>query len=141
MPGPGLRIGAVTGQGGVFRIRLLNVKQVVRDMELEVEDVVDDMEDALPKIMKTDILVPANKICPKDTGALRRSGYVGVLRKGKWNIDASVGYTMEYAIYVHEILDAYHAPPTRAKWLEETYARNLAKVEKSLERELKRRAA
>lgn len=30
-----------------------------------------------------------------------------------------VGYTQEYAVYVHENLSAWHAPPTRAKYLEE----------------------
>lgn len=29
-----------------------------------------------------------------------------------------VGYTQEYAVYVHENLAAWHEPPTRAKYLE-----------------------
>lgn len=29
-----------------------------------------------------------------------------------------VGYTQEYAVYVHENLNAWHEPPTRAKYLE-----------------------
>ncbi len=35
----------------------------------------------------------------------------------------SVGYSADYATYVHENLQAYHEPPTRAKYLEEPVRR------------------
>jgi hypothetical protein len=43
----------------------------------------------------------------------------------------AVGYTAFYAIYVHERMDVYHAPPTRAKFLEEPMRRlfpHMAKI-------------
>jgi hypothetical protein len=38
-----------------------------------------------------------------------------------------VGYTAPYAIFVHENLELYHAPPTQAKYLEQP-ARELKEV-------------
>lgn len=42
----------------------------------------------------------------------------------------AVGYLAFYAIYVHERLDVYHAPPTMAKWLETTYRRVAGRMAK-----------
>jgi hypothetical protein len=133
-----LRIGRPVGTGGPFSIRLVNMKQVIRDLDEELDDVVDDMEDALQPLLDKHFKEPSAKICPEDTGRLKKSRYSSVIRTGKWGIDARVGYDTEYAIYVHEILDARHAPPTRAKFLEETIARNLDKFEKDLERTVRR---
>ncbi len=38
-----------------------------------------------------------------------------------------VGYTQDYAVYVHENMGAYHAPPTQAKYLEQP-ARQLSNM-------------
>lgn len=38
-------------------------------------------------------------------------------------VTSQVGYAAPYAIYVHEDLQAYHAPPTRAKFLSEPFQR------------------
>lgn len=51
---------------------------------------------------------------PVDTGALRKSIYVK-----KVSDYYEVGYTASYAPYVHEIIDNYHNPPTKAKFLED----------------------
>lgn len=135
---PTLLIGRPTGTGGPFSIRLVNMKQVLRDLDEELDDAVDDIEEALDPLMSKHFKVPSQKICPKDTGALRKSAYVAVTRVSKWNIDARVGYDTEYAIYVHERLDARHAPPTRAKFLEEAIATNVDRFEKDLERTVRR---
>jgi hypothetical protein len=137
MPSP-IKIGAPRGAGGAFSIRLLNLKEVMRDLTEEYEDVVDDMEEVLPRALDKHFKEPSKKICPKDTGALRKSAYSSVVRVGKWNIDARVGYDTDYAIYVHEILHARHDPPTRAKFLEETIARNLGAFHKQIERDVRR---
>jgi hypothetical protein len=133
-----LRIGRAKGTGGPFSIRLVNMKQVIRDLDEELDDAVDDIEDVLEPLLDKHFKEPSAKICPEDTGALKKSRYTAVTRTSKWNIDARVGYDTEYAIYVHENLDARHAPPTRAKWLEETIARNLDKFLKDLERTVRR---
>ncbi len=68
------------------------------------------------------LLREANKICPIDTGDLRESGTI--LKDGDgFNATAAVVYEAPYAVYVHENLEAFHQPPTQAKWLEETWRR------------------
>ena len=56
---------------------------------------------------------------PYLTGRLRNESRVIVTGKG-FNTKASVAFPTEYAIYVHEDMDAYHAPPTYAKFLTRT---------------------
>lgn len=51
---------------------------------------------------------------PVDTGKLRNSIYIKPYEDG-WEI----GYTCDYAIYVHEIGVNYHKPPTQYKFLED----------------------
>jgi len=59
----------------------------------------------------------SKKWCPVDTGILRASGAVSVPARG--GIAVSLGYYTDYAIYVHENMNAYHNPPTKAKFLED----------------------
>lgn len=81
-------------------------------------------ERAHAKAFETGIKVTAlyiqresQKIVPVDTGVLRNSA--GTMAEGKgWETVVSIFYTAQYAVYVHEILTSYHAPPTRAKYLE-----------------------
>lgn len=61
----------------------------------------------------------SQKLCPVEDGFLRGSGYVTdpvIMADG--TILISVGYSSEYAVYVHEIVTNYHKPPTMAKFLE-----------------------
>jgi hypothetical protein len=71
----------------------------------------------------------SRKECPHRTGHLRRSGYVD-----RWKQDANKaitvarGYNATYAEYVHENLRARHAPPTKAKYLEDPIRRAAPKL-------------
>lgn len=56
-------------------------------------------------------------LVPVDTGALRNSAYTRHVGRG-FDITVWVGYTVEYAVYVHERLDVHH-PIGQAKFLEE----------------------
>lgn len=56
-------------------------------------------------------------LCPIDTGALRNSAFTRATGIGFHTV-VRVGYTMEYAIYVHENLMAKH-PVGQAKYLEQ----------------------
>lgn len=51
---------------------------------------------------------------PYDTGKLRNSAYIKPFSTG-----FEIGYTAEYATYVHEIGFNYHEPPTQYKYLED----------------------
>lgn len=57
-------------------------------------------------------------IVPIDTGDLRRSAFTRHSGTG-FQVIVRVGYTQSYAIYVHEDLNARHAPGKQAKYLEE----------------------
>jgi hypothetical protein len=59
----------------------------------------------------------SQKLVPIDTGALRNSAFT---RPGGTEEDPEVrvGYTQSYAAYVHENLEAAHAPGRVAKFLE-----------------------
>lgn len=65
------------------------------------------------------ILTESKKICPVKTSYLRGSGYVSDPVIGYGQILLTIGYSAEYAYWVHELIDNYHRPPTRAKFLEE----------------------
>lgn len=62
----------------------------------------------------------SQKLCPVDTTNLRTSASTRVSPEegGGFATEARVVYTASYAIYVHEIVENYHKPPTSAKFLE-----------------------
>ena len=57
-------------------------------------------------------------LCPVEFGFLVNSAFTRSWGSG-FETTVQVGYTAEYALYVHEILDNYHKPPTQAKFLEQ----------------------
>lgn len=90
------------------------------------------------------IMSKSKKQVPVDTGALRGTGHVQLPQKLGNNIQVKLGYggpAAEYAVYVHENLNARHKVG-KAKYLEDPaleHARNMgdrlqAKVERALER-------
>jgi hypothetical protein len=64
------------------------------------------------------LLAESKKVVPVDTGNLRGSGDWRVEDAG-WEYKGRVFYTANYAIFVHENLDARHRPGKIAKYLEE----------------------
>jgi len=61
----------------------------------------------------------SQRICPIDTGNLRGSAFTRNAGGRGFKADIVVGYTANYAVYVHENLQARHKPPTQAKYLEQ----------------------
>ena len=61
------------------------------------------------------------KIQMKMTGAGRIRRVFTERRHAADSVMYSVEYTADHAIPVHENLDAYHAPPTQAKFLEQPF--------------------
>lgn len=57
------------------------------------------------------------KIVPVDTGALKNSGRATFTGSGTETV-GTVSYNTAYAVYVHEDLNARHAPGKTAKYLE-----------------------
>ena len=65
------------------------------------------------------VMNEALRLCPVDTGYLRGSRVVeepSNLYDG--TIMATIGFSAEYAYWVHELTGNYHNPPTQAKFLE-----------------------
>lgn len=52
-------------------------------------------------------------------GTLRRSWEVDTPVQDANGVFITFGYDTDYAVFVHEILDNFHEPPTKAKFLED----------------------
>jgi len=82
------------------------------------------------------ILTLAKQYTPVDTGRLRSSGRVDEVAIGM-KLVIVLGFHTDYAVYVHENLDANH-PVGQAKFLERAMNEKAAVVEKLLLAELKK---
>jgi hypothetical protein len=65
------------------------------------------------------ILAASLPFVPVETGYLRSTGHVIPPVVQPLQVYTDITYDADYAVYVHERLDTAHAPPTRAKFLEE----------------------
>jgi len=75
-----------------------------------------------------EILGISKQQCPVKTGYMRGSGYVTEPVVAYGQILVTIGYSAGYSWWVHENLEAYHHPPTKAKFLEEPlqmYSKNI----------------
>jgi len=92
-------------------------------------------EEATIIFNKSQILVPV------DTGVLRGSGGVSAATSGVSDEEVAVdifygGPAAPYALFVHEIQDNYHAPPTQAKYLEQPLMERLPEISRNLARRI-----
>jgi len=68
------------------------------------------------------IFAKSQVLVPVDTGVLRGSGGVSAPQQGPQGYFVDVFYggpAAPYALFVHEIIENYHKPPTQAKYLEQ----------------------
>lgn len=90
-------------------------------------------EEALTIFNQSQILVPV------DTGALRGSGGVSAPQNTADGVAVDIFYggpAAPYALYVHEIQDNYHEPPTQAKYLEQPLMARLPEISRNLARRI-----
>ena len=78
------------------------------------------------------LLGESKKECPHDTGYLRNSGYSDL--KGD---HVEVGYSAEYALPVHERVEAHHKHPTKAKYLEDPFNRRAPLMHENIAKRLR----
>jgi hypothetical protein len=78
-----------------------------------------------------DIISKSVKECPVDTGTLRRSHTVEEVKDGADEYTVAMGYNTDYAIYVHENLQATHSKG-KAKFLEDPVNANMDNLEKRI---------
>jgi hypothetical protein len=69
-------------------------------------------------------------ITPWDTHALQDSFFVNLAEWSGDTCTVMAGFNIEYAIYVHEDLQAYHPNGGQAKFLEDPYQANLPDLPK-----------
>lgn len=95
--------------------KVTGVGAVVKRLATAKNDCAKGMERGL---VKAALLVQreSQKIVPVDTGALKNSAFTRKVGSG-FSTDAIVGYTQNYAIFVHENLEAKHAPGKTAQFL------------------------
>jgi hypothetical protein len=79
----------------------------------------------------------SQKIVPIDTGVLRASAFTRAEGHGA-GIKVTVGYTAEYAIYVHENLEARHRKGKQAKYLEQPAREGRSEMRKIIRAEVKK---
>lgn len=79
----------------------------------------------------------SQKRCPVRTGRLRRSAFVRSRGDG-WNTRVSVGYSVPYAIYVHERLELLHRNG-EAKFLENVFREQSPQIYGVILREMGRK--
>lgn len=78
----------------------------------------------------------AQRLVPIDTGNLKGSGSIRKEGSG-FQTDAIISYGANYAIFVHENLEAQHAAPTQAKFLEQPARELRPRVVQIIRREAK----
>lgn len=83
-----------------------------------------DLKEKFPDRVKAALYHEANiemteskRRVPVDTGSLRASGYVAQPERDGNKLSVELGYNKDYAVYVHENLEALH-PHGEAKFLE-----------------------
>lgn len=122
---------------------------VVREVQKKVNYLQGVSEEALA-LAAAEVLALARVLCPKDTTALVESGYFEIT-KTPTRLVAEIGFARPsalakiagrkppegYAAYVHENLEAYHEPPTQAKFLEEAVKQKAGEFIGILERSAK----
>jgi len=73
------------------------------------------------------VMNESKRECPVDKGFLRASGVVGEPRVASDGFAITLEYPMEYAVYVHENLEANH-PNGKAKFLEDPLMAHLGEL-------------
>jgi len=77
-------------------------------------------------------------IVPVDTGNLKGGAFTRNVGGAGFDTDIVVGYVADYAVYVHENLQAKHKPGKQAKYLEEPARTKKSEIIRIIKREARR---
>lgn len=103
------------------------LKDIQRNLRREINKIEGDTERGL-KLALTWLRGRVLKVTPIDFGILRNSLFTQVLRTGR-TITARIGFTINYAPFVHEKTGAnFSAPNTGAKFLEKPIMENSDRI-------------
>ncbi len=70
----------------------------------------------------------SQRIVPVDTTNLKGGAFTRNVGGGGLKTDVVVGYVADYAVYVHENLDARHKPGKQAKFLESVVRKERSEI-------------
>lgn len=105
-----------------IRIRLQGFVELTNRLNRSASQISDTVQNALLDC-GNDLQQKAVDITPIDTGALRSSAFTEADRQNRKKPSVTVGFEEEYAIYVHENLEAHH-DVGQAKFLEQPLKEN-----------------
>jgi hypothetical protein len=94
---------------------MTGLKESVRKLREHLQKRPDQVAAALYQEAQV-IMTEAKRRTPVDTGALRASGHVGLPEREGSKLTVPMSFGTEYAIYVHENLEAKH-PVGQARFL------------------------
>ncbi len=104
-------------------VKLEGFVELTKKLNKSISEISSVVEDALLDC-GNDLQQKAQDLTPVDTGALRASAFTEA--ESGSNPSVIVGYTEEYAIFVHENLEAHH-DVGQAKFLEQPLQENIDK--------------
>lgn len=100
----------------MIRTRLTGIHEAQAKLRRTNRKLGEKLEQGLKKCGEF-LLGKAQEVVPVDTGKLHDSGFVETEGSG-WDTKVFVGFSADYAIFVHEMTHLKHAPGKQAKFLE-----------------------
>lgn len=112
-----------------------SIRAQMLQLEKNLTKIIEQIREATPEALEyavQPIFDESQNLVPVKTGDLKASGFVESKRSGR-RIRVNIGYGKagkpSYGVYVHEMIDVHHEPPTQAKFLEEAVNRHFSSVE------------
>ena len=146
--------GKVNKSSGAFIFRKGELDRDLKKLDQEIKRVLAGVEGATRAGIRKAALVVferSQELVPRDTNALWKSGFVETVRGEKENLKAPtgigpvfiIGYDKNneapHAVFVHEILENQHKPPTQAKFLQTALHENMRKIPQIVAQEVRDR--
>lgn len=114
-------------RGHTRGITLTGIDTVIRNMNGSIAKI---KKQVLGGLYNAGIMIKgkALPLTPIDESNLRGSAYVNNPVITSQGPVVEIGYTADYAVYVHERTELHHAPPTQAKFLEDAIKTNTGAI-------------
>ena len=119
------------------------MRSQMKAIEQSLRDVLTAVKQQSPEILEAALRPTfdlSQEYVPKKTGRLMRSGFLEVTQNPVTptlgRVTATIGYGKSgdppYTVFVHEMLETFHAPPTRAKFLQAAVEEDIGNIESRL---------
>jgi hypothetical protein len=126
-------------QGSVVQSRIIGVPNSIKRLKLFKKELGKGAQLGVVKALER-LRKEVRKVTPIDTGLLRESIQIAITGSG---LDTQgmlyCDDRTDYAIYVHEDLTKWHAPPTGAKFMQRTVWQNRAMISKMIADEARKK--